>query len=160
MPRLAKPLSALVVSRLSHDGFHLVGVVPGLGLNISAGARSWPQKRAGGAHHGERSDAQRDGECDRKTIAHASSCLYIGTRMDYQGILIPRPVYLYLLLTLLLLSLREISSGSRGRKTQREKSGDPTFLTGRCTSIGASLFAFSLPAALLVRLFSFATRDS
>ena len=41
MPRQAKPLSALVVSRLSRDGFHTVGEVPGLGLHISAGARSW-----------------------------------------------------------------------------------------------------------------------
>ena len=41
MPRRAKELSALVVSRLSRDGFHPVGDVPGLGLHISGDARSW-----------------------------------------------------------------------------------------------------------------------
>jgi integrase len=41
MPRKAKELSALVVSRLSDDGFHVVGNVPGLGLHIAGESRSW-----------------------------------------------------------------------------------------------------------------------
>src|SRR6476660_3443992 len=41
MPRRAEQLSALVVSRMSRDGFHPVGDVPGLGLHISGEARSW-----------------------------------------------------------------------------------------------------------------------
>lgn len=41
MPRQAKELSALVVSRMRGDGLHLVGGVPGLGLHIAGQARSW-----------------------------------------------------------------------------------------------------------------------
>ena len=41
MPRKARELSALVVSRLGDDGFHVVGDVPGLGLHIAGEARSW-----------------------------------------------------------------------------------------------------------------------
>jgi integrase len=41
MPRTAKVLSALAVSRLRRDGIHPVGEVPGLGLHISGEARSW-----------------------------------------------------------------------------------------------------------------------
>jgi len=41
MPKIAKELSALEVSRLNKPGFNAVGVVPGLGLQIRGRARSW-----------------------------------------------------------------------------------------------------------------------
>lgn len=42
MPRLAKHLSAIEVKRLSKVGFHAVGTVAGLGLNITKeGTKSW-----------------------------------------------------------------------------------------------------------------------
>lgn len=41
MPKIAKELSALEVSRLGKTGFNAVGVVPGLGLQIRGQARSW-----------------------------------------------------------------------------------------------------------------------
>lgn len=41
MPKIAKELSALEVSRLNKTGFNAVGVVPGLGLQIRGRARSW-----------------------------------------------------------------------------------------------------------------------
>lgn len=42
MPRIAKPLGALEVSRLVGDGLHAVGTVAGLYLSINSnGARSW-----------------------------------------------------------------------------------------------------------------------
>jgi integrase len=42
MGRVAKPLGALAVSKLAGEGYHAVGTVPGLCLQISkAGARSW-----------------------------------------------------------------------------------------------------------------------
>ena len=42
MPKLAKELSALAVSKLNQPGLHFVGSVPGLALQVKAGsARSW-----------------------------------------------------------------------------------------------------------------------
>ncbi|MDE2368510.1 MAG: integrase arm-type DNA-binding domain-containing protein [Burkholderiales bacterium] len=42
MPKLAKELGALAVSKLTEPGLHFVGVVPGLALQVTAtGARSW-----------------------------------------------------------------------------------------------------------------------
>ena len=41
MPKIAKELSPLEVSRLDKTGFNAVGVVPGLGLQIRGQARSW-----------------------------------------------------------------------------------------------------------------------
>ena len=41
MPRRAKELSALEVSRLKRNGLHFVGVVPGLALQVRGEARSW-----------------------------------------------------------------------------------------------------------------------
>jgi integrase len=42
MGRVAKPLGALAVGKLAGEGYHAVGTVPGLCLQISkAGARSW-----------------------------------------------------------------------------------------------------------------------
>lgn len=41
MPKIAKELSPLEVSRLDKSGFNAVGVVPGLGLQIRGQARSW-----------------------------------------------------------------------------------------------------------------------
>ena len=41
MPKIAKELSPLEVSRLDKNGFNAVGVVPGLGLQIRGQARSW-----------------------------------------------------------------------------------------------------------------------
>ena len=41
MPRRAKELSPLEVSRLRDNGLHFVGVVPGLALQIRGDARSW-----------------------------------------------------------------------------------------------------------------------
>lgn len=42
MPKLAKPLTAIEVKRLAKEGFHAVGTVAGLGLNInSRGSKSW-----------------------------------------------------------------------------------------------------------------------
>lgn len=42
MPRIAKPLGALTVSKLKGTGYHAVGTVPGLCLQITpGGARSW-----------------------------------------------------------------------------------------------------------------------
>lgn len=42
MPKIAKPLSAIEVSRLKAPGFVSVGGVPGLALQITpTGARSW-----------------------------------------------------------------------------------------------------------------------
>lgn len=42
MPKIAKELAAVEISRLTAPGFHSVGVVPGLALQVSpSGARSW-----------------------------------------------------------------------------------------------------------------------
>lgn len=42
MPRLAKPLTAIEVKRLTKQGFHAVGTVAGLGLSINPnGSKSW-----------------------------------------------------------------------------------------------------------------------
>jgi len=42
MPKLAKPLGALQVKNLNTPGYHLVGTVPGLNLQITdTGAKSW-----------------------------------------------------------------------------------------------------------------------
>jgi integrase len=42
MPRIAKELKAVEVSRLTKPGLHMVGTVAGLGLSVSAsGSRSW-----------------------------------------------------------------------------------------------------------------------
>ncbi len=42
MPRLAKPLTAIEVKRLTKQGFHAVGTVAGLGLSINSnGSKSW-----------------------------------------------------------------------------------------------------------------------
>ena len=42
MPKIAKELSAIEVARLTAPGFHSVGVVPGLAMQVSTtGARSW-----------------------------------------------------------------------------------------------------------------------
>ncbi len=41
MPRKAKELSPLEVSRLTSNGLHFVGVVPGLALQVRGDARSW-----------------------------------------------------------------------------------------------------------------------
>ena len=41
MPRLAKELSAIEVSRISEPGLHFVGSVPGLGLQVKGASRSW-----------------------------------------------------------------------------------------------------------------------
>jgi integrase len=41
MPKIAKELAPLEVSRLDKNGFNAVGVVPGLGLQIRGQARSW-----------------------------------------------------------------------------------------------------------------------
>jgi len=42
MPKIARELKALEVSKLSKPGLHMVGTVAGLGLSISAsGSRSW-----------------------------------------------------------------------------------------------------------------------
>lgn len=50
MPRLAKALSALEVSRLKKPGMHFVGEVPGLALNVSpSGAKSWVLRVSVGA---------------------------------------------------------------------------------------------------------------
>lgn len=50
MPRKAKELSPLEVSRLTSNGLHFVGVVPGLALQVRGDARSWILRtRVGGA---------------------------------------------------------------------------------------------------------------
>ena len=50
MPRKAKEPSALEVSRLTQNGLHFVGVVPGLALQVRGDARSWILRtRVGGA---------------------------------------------------------------------------------------------------------------
>jgi len=41
MPRKAKELSALEVTRLTSNGLHFVGVIPGLALQVRGNARSW-----------------------------------------------------------------------------------------------------------------------
>jgi hypothetical protein len=42
MPKIARELSALEVSRLTRPGFHAVGGVPGLLIQVTGtGARSW-----------------------------------------------------------------------------------------------------------------------
>jgi integrase len=42
MPKVAKALTAIAIKRLDKEGFHAVGTVSGLGLNITAnGAKSW-----------------------------------------------------------------------------------------------------------------------
>lgn len=41
MPRKAKELSAIEVSRLTRDGLHFAGGVPGLALQVRGNARSW-----------------------------------------------------------------------------------------------------------------------
>ena len=41
MPRKAKELSAIEVSRLTRNGLHFVGGVPGLALQVRGSARSW-----------------------------------------------------------------------------------------------------------------------
>ncbi|NYS60815.1 tyrosine-type recombinase/integrase [Vreelandella salicampi] len=49
MPRQSKPLTALEVKRLTHPGFHAVGEVPGLHLQVTkTGARSWVLRYATG----------------------------------------------------------------------------------------------------------------
>lgn len=50
MPKLAKPLTAIEVSRLKAPGLHFVGTVPGLALSVSdSGARSWVLRVSVGA---------------------------------------------------------------------------------------------------------------
>lgn len=41
MPRKAKELSAIEVSRLDRNGLHFVGFIPGLALQVTGEARSW-----------------------------------------------------------------------------------------------------------------------
>ena len=41
MPRIAKELSAIEVSRIYDQGLHFVGNVPGLILQVKGGSRSW-----------------------------------------------------------------------------------------------------------------------
>jgi integrase len=41
MPRIAKPLTALEVGRLSADGYHAVGTVAGLYLQVKGAAKTW-----------------------------------------------------------------------------------------------------------------------
>ena len=41
MPKLAKELQALAVSNLSAQGFHFVGCVQGLALQVTGGSRAW-----------------------------------------------------------------------------------------------------------------------
>lgn len=41
MPKLAKELQALAVSKLSAQGFHFVGGVQGLALQVTGGSRAW-----------------------------------------------------------------------------------------------------------------------
>jgi integrase len=41
MPKVTKELQAIEVARLKHDGLHMVGVVPGLALQVKQGSRSW-----------------------------------------------------------------------------------------------------------------------
>lgn len=41
MPKRAKELGALEVSRLKEDGSYLVGGVPGLYLNVVGASRAW-----------------------------------------------------------------------------------------------------------------------
>ena len=41
MPKLAKELQALTVSRLTAPGFHFVGGVRGLALQVIGGSRAW-----------------------------------------------------------------------------------------------------------------------
>ena len=41
MPKLAKELGPLAVTRLKSPGLHFVGGVPGLALQVTAGARGW-----------------------------------------------------------------------------------------------------------------------
>lgn len=41
MPRIAKELSALEVSRICEQGLHFVGNVPGLILQVKGASRSW-----------------------------------------------------------------------------------------------------------------------
>ena len=50
MPKIAKELRALEVSKLVKPGLHMVGTVSGLGLSISkSGARSWILRTMNGA---------------------------------------------------------------------------------------------------------------
>lgn len=41
LPKLAKELQAIEVARLKREGLHMVGVVPGLALQVKQGSRSW-----------------------------------------------------------------------------------------------------------------------
>ena len=41
MPRIAKPLTAIEVGRLSGDGYYAVGTVAGLYLQVRGAARTW-----------------------------------------------------------------------------------------------------------------------
>ena len=50
MPKIAKELRALEVSKLEKPGLHIVGTVSGLGMSISkSGARSWILRTMNGA---------------------------------------------------------------------------------------------------------------
>ena len=48
MPKIVKPLSALHIKKLAKEiGFHCGGGVPGLHLDVAAGAKHEPHARAG-----------------------------------------------------------------------------------------------------------------
>lgn len=83
MPKLAKEMAALTVARLATPGLHFVGVVPGLGLQVTAaGARSWTLRVVIG---GKRRDMGLGGYPE-VTLAHAREKARGARELIRQGI--------------------------------------------------------------------------
>lgn len=82
MPKLAKELQALTVSKLSAPGFHFVGGVQGLALQIIGGSRAWVLRATIG---GKRRDMGL-GPYPEVTLAHARDKAREARELIRQGV--------------------------------------------------------------------------
>jgi len=81
MPKKARELSALEVRRLKHPGYHAVGVVPGLHLQVTpTGARSWILRAQVGNRRRDRGSCPGVHGSDRCPIRRGARCELVGDR--------------------------------------------------------------------------------